>query len=194
MINWDAVGASAEGIAAVVVIASVIYLSKQIQNNTEQASAESQRRVVENWIRVLNSITIDTRITNAVRKSFVSLDNLSGEEQTIAYLRFAAIVNHFEMVLSLEEQGLIPVERSETFGNVIRLLVGAPGWKQFWALDGGVAAPRVAQYLQDNPLSENEHGSVIDVFPFLAYSASESEASSRKPKQNDPQLEKLDHT
>jgi len=94
MINWDAVGASAEGIAAVVVIASVIYLSKQIQNNTEQASAESQRRVVENWIRVLNSITIDTRITNAVRKSFVSLDNLSGEEQTIAYLRFAAIVNH----------------------------------------------------------------------------------------------------
>ncbi len=168
--NWDAFGALAEGLGALVVIASVIYLGKQVHDNTKQASADSQSRIVENWIRILDSMTSDERVTSAVRKSYSGLQTMSDDEKFIAYMRFASMVNHLEMVLRLEKQGLVPAETSETFGNIIAMLLATPGWEEFWSLDGGLAVPLTASYLKDRASPESGTMPFTDVIPFFAYS------------------------
>ena len=48
-INWDAIGALAELVGAIAVLASLIYLAKQVQNNTREVRAENIHKIADSF-------------------------------------------------------------------------------------------------------------------------------------------------
>ena len=50
--NWDALGASGEILGAVGVIFTLIYLSRQIRDNTQVTRASTAQQMTNNWVTV----------------------------------------------------------------------------------------------------------------------------------------------
>lgn len=55
--NWDAIGASAEGLAAIGVIVSLIYVALQVRDNSNQTRSQMLQALVFEQSRVLDAIT-----------------------------------------------------------------------------------------------------------------------------------------
>ncbi len=85
--NWDAIGAIAELLGAVGVIASLVYLATQIRQsrsqmglNTTALRASSQQAVSENLIELLVRATSDPENLRVVSLGMTDITSLEGED------------------------------------------------------------------------------------------------------------------
>ena len=105
--NWEALGALGETIGGLIVIATVVYLSRQIRESNKHAKAEAERDVQSHWNGVIDALLRDTAVRAVVRKGGDSFEALSGDEKTAFQLYLAQVLNHLEMVLRMERDGLL---------------------------------------------------------------------------------------
>ena len=77
--NWDAVGALAELIGAVAVIATLIYLSIQIRQNTRANEIESSQGNLDQGVSWMNNLIQDPSLAELYLAGLQ--DKLDTEEQ-----------------------------------------------------------------------------------------------------------------
>ena len=102
--NWDAVGAGAELVAAVGVIFSLVYLARQIRqsNATDQLTATLSLQSSYNEVGDLF-----LRDGDVVAKGLVDLDSLDPAGQLKFLVIFHLFFGHVELVHSHERKGML---------------------------------------------------------------------------------------
>jgi len=115
--NWDAIGAAAELVGAVGVIASLFYLGTQIRQNTRSVRASSYHALVTNLANLASDIGRDAPVSDLFVQGQSDLQALSPTEQRQFGSLLMSLFRNYENIFYQFSQ------------NTIDEVVWA-GWKQ----------------------------------------------------------------
>lgn len=149
--NWEAIGAVSELIAAAGVIASMFYVGYRIRQNTVHSRAYTQRDI-------LTEITRDHLVGGdkaaLYRKALSDFSLLNNDEKVEANAILITLINRFEATLRLHNTGLVDEalfrgHRAFILGHIL-----TKGGKEWWSILKHGFSEDVTGYL-DNAISEN---------------------------------------
>ena len=130
--NWDALGAAAELLGAIGVIASLFYVASQIRRNSTALEAATNQAVSDSTQQRLLVPAQNPELATAVAKSHGDIDQLSpGEWVQLAFFSratFRGIANAFFQ----HRRGLMSENAWRDYEGIIRLNVGRPDVRVWW--------------------------------------------------------------
>ena len=89
--NWDAIGAVGEVIGAIAVVATLLFIARDIRQNSKALSIAALRDTTAQWNQWSDMIAGSSDLADIVAKGNVSYASLSAAEQ----LRYGAYVQSF---------------------------------------------------------------------------------------------------
>ncbi len=89
--NWDAIGAIGEISGAIAVVATLLYLSKQIRQNSRSVEISALRDTTAQWNHWSDMLATSADLADIIAKGNHSYGNLSESES----LRYGAFVQSF---------------------------------------------------------------------------------------------------
>jgi len=128
--NWDAIGAVAELLAAVAVIFSFIYLARQIRQSTRAQKRSNLREIAEDHTTTLRCTATDPELASLVLKGHTDLSSLDAVERYRFDSFFYAWLSSLERALLDARDGEYPeVQYSIRLRSPARLRSAtSPGW------------------------------------------------------------------
>ena len=89
--NWDAVGAVGEVVGAVAVVATLLFVARDIRQNSKSLAISALRDTTAQWNQWSNMIASSSDLADIVAKGNKAFSNLSESEK----LRYGAYVQSF---------------------------------------------------------------------------------------------------
>ena len=153
--NWDAIGAIAESIGAIGVVASLVYLARQIRHNAEATRIAAYHQGQEQLWATAVAISTDPGLARIFSKSFSGdLDNLEFTERVRLEFALGTFFFGMESMMALYERGNIDPELwQNVFENNFRLL-GSPLGRQYLATRPGSISRRLSALIEEHTKSE----------------------------------------
>lgn len=126
--NWDAIGALGEVVGAVAVVATLIYLARQIRQNNELLSSGSRQALVANDVT-----SLATNIAHAsVFAKFASGQALSAEDQLSMSFMFALDLRNREFEYFQYQNGLLDEQTWLSYREVLLINHSSPRGRRWW--------------------------------------------------------------
>lgn len=147
--NWDAIGAGAELLAAVGVIVSLLYLALQIRQNTESVRANTFQEFTRESAELTRSALLDPGVFEEIRPV------VTGDRpfDPLRDVRFHLICGLFARNLQtgfLElQRGRIDPRQFDSYASYhVEHWVSRPGWARWWALNRKHFDPEYVAWLE----------------------------------------------
>ena len=131
--NWDAISASAELIAAIGVIISLIYLAIQMRGNAIAIRRASARQTMSDNNAALRAIIATEEMAGLVLRGYGSMDDLSDVERYRFDLAFGQWLLSVEQSFADHEDGILPDSTLVLYRNVVPAFLSTPGglaWRE----------------------------------------------------------------
>jgi hypothetical protein len=144
--NWEAIGSAGEVIGAVAVFLTLLYLARQIRDNTRALSAQS-RHSLSDFARELSQF----RAQHADRFAHIE----SGEPLSPGDLEFR-FWSHMQTTLYAEtyfrqhELGLMPEHHWSGFSEFFKNYTASPGFAEFWEATGYAFSEHFRNWLNES--------------------------------------------
>lgn len=152
--NWDAVGAGAELLGAIGVIASLFYLGTQIRQNTKTVRTAAYHAIVTN----LGNLAADTGRDGAIADLFVrgqvDLESLSPTEQRQFGLLLQGVFRSFENLFYHYSTGMIDEVVWKGWEKRILRYYRQPGVQVWWQTWRDDCHPEFRRLVEGAPLPE----------------------------------------
>ncbi len=129
--NWDALGAIAESLGAVGVIATLFYLGAQIRQNTASVRAASRQDISDGY-RTINRLLLDPAVARAFSKGLSSYPDLPFEERNLFNTLMGEQTTFFQGVYALYESGNLPEDYYVAYRDWTASLLATPGGRAFY--------------------------------------------------------------
>ena len=130
--NWDAVGAIGEILGAVMVLATLIYLSIQIRNNTKEVKSENVHRVTDSFNQLNLLVASDERLAELWHRGMANYDDLSDTEQaSFGFMQLAAFRIYDSLYYQIQ-RGTGDEQLWNAELETIRWLFSGPGFRAWW--------------------------------------------------------------
>lgn len=131
--NWDAIGAGAEILAAIGVIVSLLYLAQQIRQSTVASIATINQGISDSFRGINEVIANSPDLADILIRGSESLDQLSAPEA----LRFASAMTNFFNIIEHQHRQLVVSGRfdqatSSEMAAVVRKRLAFPGISEWW--------------------------------------------------------------
>jgi hypothetical protein len=167
--NWDAVGALAELIAAIGVIASIVYLAIQIRDNTKSNRVVARQNTTRQLADYIDLLLIHPDLGSVHDKGRVKLEELTPEEA----VQFGRLMRksfwYFSAQYYQYTAGAIDTDEWGESLKLIHTYIADGGVQQWWYERGGRdhSSPSLAKFIdkeiavinntrQDIEVDENE--------------------------------------
>lgn len=128
--NWDAIGAVAELLGGIGVIASLVYLSVQIRQNTNSVRAAAAREVLHEAQRILIQISSDPELAELNRRGGADRSSLSDAERYRFDTLVLAALRNGESLFIQSKRGVLSDADWDGLRETIRLLLRTPGFQE----------------------------------------------------------------
>lgn len=115
--NWTIVGAFGEWAGAIAVVASLLYVGHQVQQNNRIARTEAYRDVTLSWAGMLHLWASDAPAAKAFIEAGTGtrLADLSDEARNAYLLRYASLIRVIETIHRQVEAGIMEDEAFDMF-------------------------------------------------------------------------------
>jgi hypothetical protein len=130
--NWDAIGAVAELLAAVAVIFSFIYLAGQIRQSTRAQKRSNLREIAEDLNTTMRCAATDPELASLVLKAHTDLSSLDAVERYRFDSFFYAWMSSFERALLDARDGEYPEELLVPMKAGIAGFLRTEGGRAWW--------------------------------------------------------------
>jgi hypothetical protein len=130
--NWDAIGAVAELLAAFGVIASLIYLAVQIRQNTESVRMASHHGVTDQVQRSNLAFVQDAEIAELLARGLPDTSSLSDVDRIRFEGILLAIFRTYEELYQLHRKGLTDDELWDSREQSMMRWLSYPGVRSWW--------------------------------------------------------------
>ena len=131
--NWEAVGATASLLAAVGVIATLIYLSIQIRQNTKAVRSSSIQNLVQSFSTTAQAALENEYIIPLLLKANAGAEALTQEERTRLHFWFIMTFRRFEGVYFQRDLGIVDAEVIDGFERSQMAILASKSAQQWWA-------------------------------------------------------------
>ena len=152
--NWEALGTIAELVGAVGVVASLLYLGKQIRQSNELARAETRRAMMQVTQQELNKMVDDPTIFRLWMN-----DELSGDDKIRLHSWLCAYIRQREYEWFERQAGVMDSKMFESYAKIITKVLGTERTRRWWSVykhalgfDSGFVA-FVDELLERSPLT-----------------------------------------
>jgi hypothetical protein len=142
--NWDALGAIAEFVGAIAVLATLVYLAIQVRENSLQVKLGSAINLNHLINQEFDPIYNNDRNIRIWTSGISTPESLSEEDQAIFSLFMARLVHVLLTALMHDNHAILETEVARRYVGSLKSIVESPGG-QFWLSDLG----------GDSQLSEN---------------------------------------
>lgn len=151
--KWDALGAVAELIGAVGVVASLFYLASQIRRNSTALEAATNQAIADAAENRLVAVAQSPDLAEAFAKAVFSRDQLSKRERVQVEFYSRATLRGIQNAYFQYRRGLIPEEVWRGYDNLLRTHLRLAYVKRMWPGDRSLYEHTFAEYV-DGIVSE----------------------------------------
>jgi hypothetical protein len=130
--NWDAIGALAEVVAALSVVVSLIYVGFQIRQNTGAVRSATAQAVHDNYAAWYINLSNDASLNAVVIKGLKDYSLLDEIEKARFIDTFMAFSSYSQNAFYQWKEGALSPQLWIGWESLIMNLVGTPGGKEFW--------------------------------------------------------------
>ena len=130
--NWEALGAIAELLAAVGVILSLIYLAVQIRHGSASVRATMFLTSSANQSEMTAHVYQDSEMARIFRVGQQGLESLTEDEQTRFVSFFATLFRTYEQMFQQDRMGLLDPEVWEARREAMLRFYRQPGVQTMW--------------------------------------------------------------
>ena len=138
MINWEAIGAIAEILGAVAVVATLLYLAKQTQVNSKAAVSTSRSASAIAISEIDREIARDPELARIYKKS---IEIPKADYDDLDWLRFTTFARSlfylYEDSYIQSLSGTTDPEAADIHVAGCIAFINFPAWKEFWEVDSG---------------------------------------------------------
>jgi len=134
--NWDAIGAIAEGLGAAGVVVSLVYLATQIRQNTAAIRAGTAQQVTNRAGEVAQSIALSSSMSELRHRGLKDPDSLSAEEARQFAGLMLAIFRAYENAAYQFQRGFLDPGEWSGLENNLTSTVRQPGFRSWWTKTG----------------------------------------------------------
>ena len=131
-VNWEALGAIAELVGAVGVIATLGYLAIQIRQNTAVVRTSSFQELVSGMSSFTTTISQNAEAADIYLRGLASFQDLSEIEKIRFHTLMADPFTSAQVGHHLQERGLIDDRLYADYLASFSVLLRAPGVRQWW--------------------------------------------------------------
>ena len=129
--TWDAVGALAETLGAIAVIATLAYLAVQVRHLKSQLHMSSLKDQAEIFANVTNAVTTSPVLATALSKADRD-EPLETWERRMVNGYFITWMNAFELLYNQEMEGALAID-DLSIHSVLSAFMRNESWaRQFW--------------------------------------------------------------
>lgn len=127
--EWAAIG---EIVGAIGIIATLIYLSIQIRQNTKSTETSTISAFMESYSSATRAWGASTELARVVRIGNTDFDSLNEDEKFQYFALIGQFFVNFESLFSLFESGVLDPRRWATIKADIAAFVHFSGGRVFW--------------------------------------------------------------
>lgn len=131
--NWEALGAIANLLAAIGVIATLIYLSIQIRQNTKAVRSSSIQNLVHGLSGTAQAAVENEYMIPLILKANRELENLTEEESARLHFWFIMTFRRFEGVYFQRDLGFVDAAMIEGFERSHISVLASKSGQAWWA-------------------------------------------------------------
>ncbi|RLA41663.1 MAG: hypothetical protein DRR06_15620 [Gammaproteobacteria bacterium] len=152
-INWDALGALAEGLGAIAVIMSVLYLATQIRSQTKEARLSATRELAIETSRLLQAIALDREFSEIYQAGLYDYKNLPDNDRMRVSYMFQVYLNLNEQQYFHTQHGSIDEAYLESSERSFKQFFSISGVQEYWHLSKDAYGEGYVSYV-DNLIAE----------------------------------------
>jgi hypothetical protein len=148
-INWEALGAVANVLAAIGVIATLVYLSVQIRQNTKAVRSSSIQNLVQSFSTTAQAAVENEYIVPLLLKANAGSDGLSEEERGRLHFWFIMTFRRFEGVYFQRDLGIVDAQVIDGFERSHLAILTSKSAQTWWANSKGIFNSGFVCYVED---------------------------------------------
>ena len=137
--NWEAIGAVAEFIGSITILATLIYLSIQTRSIRKQSQAEARYNFVDASAEINMSIAQNKQTASLWRRGLDSIESLDEDERMQFFMLMGQYANLWSVMHQLYNEKLVPETQWHIVRGDIASILKSNGGRYFWE-HGGAAA------------------------------------------------------
>jgi hypothetical protein len=125
--DWDAIGAVGAILGAVAVIATLIYLARQIRDSARATSVETERDINEAWNQTMAEWATDRDVADVIGRGLTDYDQLTQPEKAMFHTRIGRVLNHNYTQYRMRENGVGDPAFADNMDKVAMSVLNSPG-------------------------------------------------------------------
>jgi len=154
--NWDAIGAVGEIIGATCVLATLIYLSIQIRNNTREVQTENVHRVTDSFNELNLLLASDGALAELWHKGAENYDSLTDTEKARFNFLWLSAFRIYDSLYYQIQRGTGDEILWNTELTTLNWLFSFPGTREWWRQQHFAFSPGFKEYIDKNVCDPNE--------------------------------------
>ena len=147
--NWDAIAASAELLAALGVVGSLVYLAGQVRGSLNQARQAAIQSLVNQMNNVWTRLAADKDQADIWVRGSKGVATLADEKEGVRFSAFLlSIFRPYEELFYYRRDGLVDDWTWESIGSQCHALMGTPGFRDWWDMRGAWFSADFRKHIQ----------------------------------------------
>lgn len=163
--NWAAIGAVGEILGAIAVVATLIYLTVQLKQNSLQIRLSSSQTAANNYSGRIIEVLSDPELLSLWRSGLRSFLDLTLDEQARFHATMLGFQTTFTTNRQLYAEGVISESLFRGWADDWVRILKCPGAAEWWELFGNFDAEQ--RTYVEKLVSESNQPPLIEAVPFL---------------------------
>ncbi len=146
--NWDAIAAASELVAAMAVIISLLYLALQIKNNTDSARTSTYQSVVSEFGALNRAMAETPDLSILFVQAMEDFESLSAADKARCSQLFFACFHNFENMYYQYRKGYLEPDVWLGWQRLILTYYARPGFQVWWSMRRDVFSRSFVDFLR----------------------------------------------
>jgi hypothetical protein len=126
--NWEAIGAVGEILGALGVVVTLVYLARQIRQNTRVSRAD----MTKDLYLASRSAILDLTSNDRLAEIWADIRDFENAEEARRYTFYQSFFRLYELQFNLATQGFLDDSIARSYMLVIRMFAGTKYFDQYW--------------------------------------------------------------
>ena len=153
--NWEIVSATGEWAGAIAVVASLLYLARQISLSNRQSQASARYSFLEDYGQANSAISGTKESASVFRRGL--LGELTDDDEKMQFtVLLGQFLNTWSVMYDLHEEGQLPGNQWALVSSDIHACFATTGGRKFWEESGKLNVHSDFANYVDNLLGSQE--------------------------------------
>ena len=149
--NWSAVSAVAELLGAIGVVVTLLYLSRQVRENTESLRRSTTQEALQSIADFNQFVATDPELVDVFWRGSADPDSLTDAEWQRYVSLASTLIRRFELLYLDYESGALNADLWEAQASNIRTWMARPGAIRWFSELGGHVHPAFRRFVTALP-------------------------------------------